>query len=91
MIGSEASAKAKLWLDCFSKVKVDPVPVFPVDYETLHNLCGITPERVMRNESGKIMVYFISKEPCIRQLKGLYGFFTTTEAAQELKEAANGS
>lgn len=88
MNGSEASARAKLWLDCFSKAKVDPVPMFPSDYEMLHNLCGITPERVMRNEAGKIRVYFVAKEPCIRQLKGLYGFFTHTEATKELKEAA---
>lgn len=91
MNNNEASARARMWLHVLDSSKVDPVPVFPHDYDMLHNLCGITPERVMRNAAGKITVYFVSKTPTVRQLKAIYGFFTKAEATQELKEASDGS
>jgi hypothetical protein len=86
---TEANARASVWLNALSKSNLDNMPVYPQDFKTLSQLCGVKPVRILKNAEGVPRVFIIDREDTIQKIKDIYGFFTKKEAESQLKDAAD--
>lgn len=80
------NSRVSLWLHLLSKSKLQLVPVYTREFQNLHQIAPIHPEKVVRNNDGEPRIFYVNRDKTIKVLKDLYRFHSKEDATKVIKD-----